>query len=62
MAIVFQTAMTSMLRFMPGVLYYQDGVFVCGNMRSEHDERVDSVLEKFREYGLTVKAGKDKFG
>ena len=59
---VFQRAMSELLTDLPGVICYQDDVLVYGKDESEHDQRLRSVLDRFRSSGIKLNKAKCKIG
>ena len=53
--------MTDILRGLEGCLQIKDDVVIHGK-GTQHDERLQKVLERFREYGLTLNKKKCQFG
>ncbi|XP_055590304.1 uncharacterized protein K02A2.6-like [Uranotaenia lowii] len=45
----------------PGVKPYIDDVIITGCTKAEHDDRLEQVLKKFREFGLRLKEEKCQF-
>ena len=46
---------------LPGVLAYQDNIFVVGNSLTQHDHRLHQTLEKCRQAGITLNFDKCSF-
>ena len=59
---VFQRVMAATIRDIPGAKVFQDDILVYGKDEKEHDGRLDSVLRRLQENGLTVRGSKCKFG
>ncbi len=51
---IFQQKMDEMLRGLAGVTAYQDGIIVYAPDKKTHDERLESLLKKLREYNVKI--------
>lgn len=58
----FQRQMTKILEGLTGVVCMMDDILVVGKDRGEHDARLDLVLRRLEEAGLTLNKGKCEFG
>lgn len=58
---IFQRSIENTLTGIEGVLTYQDDVLITGCNRQEHLNRLQTVLEKFREAGLVLRKEKCSF-
>ena len=58
---VFQRAMETLLKGLPGVSIYLDDLLVTGKSDEEHRTNLRAVFEKLRENGLRLKREKCKF-
>lgn len=54
----FQRTMEDVIRGIDGVIAFQDDICISGSSREEHDHRLRNVLERLKEYGLTVRKKK----
>ena len=57
----FQRQMSEMLKDLDGVLCLMDDVLVYGKTVSEHDERLDTVLQTMQKAGMTLNKEKCQF-
>ena len=57
----FQRRMSDMLCNLEGVVCMMDDVLVHGRMKEEHDRRLDKVLQRMQEVGLTLNEKKCQF-
>ena len=51
---VFHREMTDELSGIPGVIVDNDDVFVSGKTQEEHDERLETVLERMQVANITL--------
>ena len=58
---IFQRVMESMVRGIPGVIVYLDDILISGGSQEENIERLQRVLTRLREVGLTLKQAKCVF-
>jgi len=58
---IFQRIMENTLGDMEGVVIYQDDIVVCGKSMSQHDERLNKVLERIRNAGIELNDAKCHF-
>ena len=58
---VFQRRMNDILSSLPGVLCHVDDTLVFGATPEEHDKRLQAVLERIKEAGVTLNAEKCQF-
>ncbi|XP_014361064.2 uncharacterized protein K02A2.6-like [Papilio machaon] len=58
---IFQRAMETVLSGLDGVLCLLDDILVTGRNRDEHMERLNSVLQRLEEAGLTLQKDKCEF-
>ena len=57
----FQKCMNEIIDGLPGVLYLMDDILVYGNDQNEHDTRLDTVLAKIQDAGITLNKEKCEF-
>ena len=53
--------MNDILSGLPGVLSHIDDVLVFGATQAEHDDRLQTVLDRIRAAGITLNADKCQF-
>ena len=53
--------MNVLLKDLDGVLFSMDDVLVYGKSQSEHDERLEAVLKRIEECGMTLNSEKCEF-
>jgi len=58
---IHQRAMDRILRDIPGVLCYQDDIFITGRNRNEHIITLETVLKRLQDNGLRVNREKCSF-
>ena len=58
---IFQCAMDSLLRDIPGTVVYMDDILVTGRNEKEHLQNLEAVLNRLENEGLTLKKPKCKF-
>jgi hypothetical protein len=58
---IFDQAMDDTIRGLKGVLHIRDDFIVYGSNTQEHNGRLEALLHRFREYGLTFNRRKCKF-
>ena len=58
---LFQKRMNVLLKDLDGVLCLMDDVLVYGKSQSEHDERLEAVLKRIEECGMTLNSEKCEF-
>ena len=46
--------MNKILEGVPGVICHRDDVLIHGTTREEHDQRVDEVMERIKQSGMTL--------
>ena len=59
---VFQEHITQVFGDLPGVGTDIDDIFVWGTTKTEHDERLEAVLQRCEKVNLTLNDDKCKFG
>ena len=59
---IFQSEMNRILDGIEGVIIHMDDVLVYGGDREQHDVRLEIVLRKLGEAGMTLNKGKCQFG
>ncbi|XP_042071499.1 uncharacterized protein K02A2.6-like [Haplochromis burtoni] len=57
----FQKMMQTVLKDLPGVRNYLDDIIVYGTSKEVHDTRLQAVLQRLRDVGLQINAGKSSF-
>ena len=57
----FQKHMSSILSGLEGVVCMVDDILVSGSTQQQHDQRLEKVLDKIGEAGVTLRAGKCAF-
>lgn len=57
----FQKRMETLLAGLPGVLCQMDDVLIFGSTQEEHDERLESVLQRFEKANMTLNDEKCEF-
>lgn len=57
----YQRQMQQIVGGLPGVVNQADDILVCGSTSEEHDQRLDTVLEKLKQNGVTLNKAKCKF-
>lgn len=57
----FQKMMADILNGLPGVQNYLDDLIVYGNTPAEHDQNLNTVLQKVKEAGLVLNENKCHF-
>lgn len=55
---IFQATMDKMLQGLSGVSVYQDNIYVYASTSDEHDERLQSVLERLKAFNFKVNESK----
>ncbi len=60
-ASIFQKAMGQILQGLDGVIIFLDDILISASRKDEHMQRLNAVLTRLEEYGLTVKQSKCKF-
>lgn len=58
----FQKSIEFVLRNITGVFCFVDDILIYGRTKSEHDERVKTVLNRLREYNVLLNEDKCSFG
>ncbi len=58
---IFQRTMECLLQDLPGVVVYLDDVLVTGSTKEEHIRNLDSVMDRFKTAGVTLKRSKCVF-
>ena len=58
---IFQNAIQSTLRDLPGIINISDDILVFGSTQEEHDKRLHACLRRLREANLTLNRGKCRF-
>ena len=58
----FQKRMSTILGGLPGVLCQMDDILVFGRNTAEHNQRVEAVLKRIRDAGVTLNKDKCEFG
>ena len=59
---IFQAEMSRILLGIPGVVIHMDDVLVYGQNQSEHDTRLQLVLDRLLDAGMTLNKSKCEFG
>ena len=58
---IFQKAVESIIAGLEGVINISDDIIVAGRDQKEHDNRLDAVLKRFNDAGMTLNAKKCEF-
>ena len=58
---IFQNAIEQILQGLDGVVVFLDYILISAKDKNEHMQRLDAVLARLEQYGLTVKQSKCKF-
>ena len=58
---LFQRAMDTILQGLPGVVCYQDDIFVTGKEIDEHLKNLEQVFGRLKQFGLRLRLTKCKF-
>ena len=59
---IFQSKINEFLEGIDGVIAYQDDVIVTGRSKSEHDQRLNTVLQRLKSNGVELNKEKCQFG
>ena len=57
----FQKHMSEVLAGLDGVICMVDDILVCGNTREQHDQRLETALDRIAKAGVTLNADKCVF-
>ena len=58
---IWQKAMDEILAGIPGCIYYLDDILVVGSSQEEHDQRLDTVLDRLGKRGVRLQKEKCSF-